>query len=155
MSLEIERKFLVAHLPDLGGMKSFKVRQGYLTQPADSTELRLRQMNDTFFLTLKGEGDLVRIEREVEISAAQFAVFWPETRGRRVEKQRFNGQLPGGQEFELDVFEGNLAALRLVEIEFGSEDDAHQFQPPDWFGAEVTGARQYKNKVLAVEGLPI
>ncbi|MFY2826301.1 CYTH domain-containing protein [Ruegeria sp. MALMAid1280] len=155
MSTEIERKFLVADLPDLSGTEKAVVRQGYLTAPDDSTELRLRQKNDTYYLTLKGGGALVRVEREAEISAEQFDTFWPETDGRRVEKERFTGQLPDGRVFELDVFQGDLAPLRLVEIEFQTEAEAEAYTPPEWFGADVTADKRYKNKMMATKGKPV
>ncbi len=154
MSTEVERKFLVADLPDLSGAQRALVRQGYLTAPDDSTELRLRQMNEKFYLTLKGCGDMVRIEREAEISAEQFETFWPETVGRRLEKERFTGRLPDGRVFELDVFLGDLAPLRLVEVEFNTVAEAQDYTPPDWFGADVTVDKRYKNKIMAIDGAP-
>ena len=154
MSEEIERKFLVADMPDLRTAQKAIVRQGYLTAPDDSTELRLRQKNERYYLTLKGGGGLVRVEREAEISAAQFETFWPETEGRRVEKERYTGQLSDGRVFELDVFLGNLASLRLVEVEFTSEAEAINFAPPAWFGSDVTDDKRYKNKTMATAGPP-
>ncbi len=154
MSTEIERKFLVAEVPDLSGAKKAVVRQGYLTAPEDSTELRLRQKNDSHFLTLKGGGGLVRVEREAEISSEQFETFWPETKGRRVEKARYTGMLPDGHVYELDIFEGDLAPLCLVEVEFASEAQALDYTPPSWFGADVTEDKRYKNKNLAISGRP-
>ncbi|WP_171234124.1 CYTH domain-containing protein [Ruegeria sp. HKCCA6837] len=154
MSKEIERKFLVAAAPDLSNAQKAVVRQGYLTAPDDSTELRLRQKDDAFFLTLKGGGGLVRVEREAQITAKQFETFWPETEGRRVEKERYTGRLPDGLMFELDIFSGDLAPLRLVEVEFDSEEDAEAFVPPEWFGADVTEDKRFKNKTMATKGIP-
>ena len=113
MSKEIERKFLVAELPDLTHAKKALVRQGYLTAPGDSTELRLRQKNESYFLTLKGSGGMVRVEREAELTAAQFQTFWPETTGRRVEKDRFTGALPDGRVFELDRVQGRSGTAAI------------------------------------------
>lgn len=154
MSTEIERKFLVSVMPELGETEKAVVRQGYLTAPEDSTELRLRQKNDRFFLTLKGSGAMVRVERESEITAEQFNTFWPETEGRRVEKDRYIGKLPDGRVFELDVFRGDLAPLCLVEVEFETEAEAEGYSPPDWFGADVTADNRYKNKTMAINGVP-
>ena len=154
MSMEIERKFLVAELPDLSGTQKAVVRQGYLTAPDDSTELRLRQKNDTCYLTLKGSGGIARVEREAEITREQFETFWPETAGRRVEKERYTGTLPDGHVFELDIFLGDLAPLRLVEVEFSSEAEARAYTPPDWFGTDVSEDKRYKNKTMAINGIP-
>lgn len=153
--MEIERKFLVAVLPDLADAEPVSVRQGYLTRPEDSVEMRLRQKGETFFLTLKsGEMGLVREERETVIDRAQFDTFWAATEGRLIEKTRWTGELADGSVFELDLFDGRHAPLRLVEVEFASRAAAEAFVPPDWFGAEVTGERGYSNKVMAFEGLP-
>lgn len=153
-SVEIERKFLVQHLPDLGRASRAVIRQGYLTQPTDSVEIRLRQKDETCFLTLKSDGETVRVERETEISQAQFETLWPETEGRRVEKERWTGGLPGGLSFELDLFSGALDTLRLVEVEFDAETAATAFAAPDWFGADVTQDKRFKNKALALDGVP-
>ena len=146
---EIERKFLVAAFPD-GDMQAVPIRQGYLTLDTDSVELRLRQRGDDYFMTLKSVGGMSRDETEVAIDEAQFSAFWPATTGRRIEKTRHVGKLPGGQVFELDVFAGALAPLMLVEVEFPSEIMARAFTPPPWFGAEVTEDKRYKNKALAL-----
>lgn len=151
---EIERKFIVSQLPDLQEATSAVIRQGYISQPGDSVSMRLRQADQTFFLTVKrGEG-AIRAECEAEITADQFEAFWPLTEGRRVKKTRWTGGLATGDLFELDVFAGSLASLRLVEVEFATEEAAAAFQPPDWFGRDVTESPAFGNKALATYGLP-
>jgi len=146
---EIERKFLVkGPVPD--GLPSEPIRQGYLTVGSDSVEVRLRQKGDRHFLTVKSEGGLVRDEYEIVIDAAQFELLWPTTQGRRIEKNRHTGTLASGQTFELDIFTERLAPLRLVEVEFHSEEAAHAFTPPEWFGEEVTEDKRYRNRALAL-----
>lgn len=152
--LEIERKFLVRRLPDLTGARKSVIRQGYLTGPDDSVEIRLRQLDDALFLTLKSGEGTVRTERETTITREQFETLWPQTEGRRVEKERWTGQLPGGLSFELDRFLNDLAPLMLVEVEFATPQGAAAFLPPDWFGEDVTQNKAFKNKALAVAGAP-
>ncbi len=148
--IEIERKFRVRDLPALEGLKAVHVQQGYLTRTGDSVELRLRQADDRHFMTLKSDGGLERLEYEIAIDPAQFETLWPATKGRRVEKIRHVGRLPGGEIFELDVFAGKLAPLILVEVEFASLEAARSFTAPDWFGTEVTDDALFKNKSLAM-----
>lgn len=150
--LEIERKFLVSTMPDLAAASRSSLRQGYLTVPEDSVEVRLRQADETFILCVKfGEG-IVRGEREIEISEAQFGTLWPQTEGRRVEKTRWAGQLEEGLTYELDIFAGDLAPLVMVEVEFRSEAEANRFVAPDWFGRDVSTDKRFGNKALAVSG---
>lgn len=151
---EIERKFLVRALPDLGRARKSVIRQGYLTGPDDSVEIRLRQLDDNLFLTLKSGEGTVRTEREIPVTGDQFDALWPQTAGRRVEKHRWTGALPDGLTFELDQFLGDLAPLLLVEVEFADLATADGFSAPDWFGRDVTDDKAFKNKSLAVNGAP-
>jgi CYTH domain-containing protein len=60
----------------------------------------------------------------------------------------------GGLRIEVDVYDGALTGLVLAEVEFATEQDSAAFEPPDWFGAEVTEDARYKNRALAVDGRP-
>lgn len=146
---EIERKFLVRG-PVPEGLVGRPIRQGYITAASDTAEVRLRQKGEACFLTIKSGGGLVRDEHEIAIGAAEFETLWQLTEGRRVEKTRYTGRLADGLEFELDVFEGHLAPLMLVEVEFPSEAAARAFIPPDWFGEDVTEDKSYRNSALAL-----
>jgi adenylate cyclase len=42
----------------------------------------------------------------------------------------------------------------VVEVEFASRQEAEAFDPPDWFGAELTGAAGWSNAALARHGAP-
>ncbi|GCD20785.1 CYTH domain-containing protein [Cellulomonas algicola] len=149
---EIERKFLLASVPD-GTGRWVRVRQGYLAQDARAA-VRVREVAGRFWLTCKrGEG-IVREEWEVELSAAQWEQLWPATGGARVEKDRGRVDLDGAVAV-VDVFDGPLAGLRLAEVEFPTRASAHAFVPPPWVGAEVTDDPRYGNRSLAVRGLPV
>ena len=151
---EIERKFLLAKMPDIDLQSTTCIRQGYITQSRDSVEIRLRQKGDAFFMTFKRGQGLVRDEAEIKIDASDFNHLWPLTRDRRVEKQRSKAILENGLIVEIDEFSGVLAGLLVCEVEFGDETQAKAFVPPQWFGADVTEDGRYKNKSLAEKGLP-
>ena len=57
-----------------------------------------------------------------------------------------------GYPVELDVYQGSLAGLVVVEIEFETAEESQRFSPPAWFGKEVTEDRYYKNSNLALNG---
>lgn len=152
--VEIERKFLVARMPDVGDARRSSLRQGYVTRPEDSVEVRLRQTDDGHVLCLKSGEGIVRGEREVTLSAAQFDALWPQTEGRRIEKTRWTGPLDDGLVYELDVFAGDLAPLVMVEVEFPSEEAAARFVPPAWFGRDISDDKRFRNKALAIAGAP-
>jgi adenylate cyclase len=94
-----------------------------------------------------------RREVEIELRQDQFEELWPLTEGKRVEKTRyFIEHAP--YTIELDVFEGDLEGLVVAEVEFGSEEEAEKFTPPDWFVKEVTWDSRYQNSNLARFGMP-
>lgn len=150
---EIERKFLVEAPPPLiNGRPSTRILQGYLAI-TDETEVRLRARGDDRLLTAKGGRGMVRREVTVPLTAEQFDEMWPLTDGRRVTKRRW--VVPHGDvEFEIDVFEGHLEGLVIVEVEFPTAEASTAFTPPDWCGPEVTHDEHYRNAALATQGRP-
>ena len=144
--MEIERKFLVKELPDLKGQKYSQIKQGYFSI---SPEKRVRQRDDKFFLTEKGEGDLIREEREWEIDEKTAQEYFARSKTYIIEKKRY--YLPYGKyTVELDIYEGHHAGLIVAEVEFDSEEEALAFAPPAWFGEDITKDKSYKNMVLAL-----
>jgi CYTH domain-containing protein len=153
--MEIERKFLVPEPPaDLDRWPSTRIEQGYVAIDPDRTEVRLRRWDDGCALAFKQGGGRSRTEEELLLDAEQFERLWPLTEGRRIEKRRHVVDGAGETNLELDVYSGALAGLVVVEVEFGSEQAADAFAPPDWFGREVTDDPRFKNQRLAVDGVP-
>lgn len=152
---EIERKFLVAPNPPQEVFTSQPgiIKQGYASIEPSGTEVRLRQLDDRYYLTIKSPGGIIRGEREIELSEQQFATLWPSTDGRRLSKARYNVKY-GVQTIEVDVYEPPLDGLIVAEVEFSDIVAANNFSPPEWFGKEVTGETRYKNQTLAVAKPP-
>lgn len=154
MASEIERSFLVPVLPSVDELgPGARLRQGYLAFDGQ-VEVRVRLSEGDARLTVKAGRGLHRTEVEVVLPAPDAEELWLLTEGRRVEKVRHRTNLPSGEVAEVDVYEGPLAGLATVEVEFASEDDAHAFAPPPWFGRDVTTEPGWSNADLAVHGLP-
>ena len=147
--MERERKFLVDHLPDDLGPAT-RLRQGYLAIDRD-VEVRLRDAGGERTLTVKQGGGRDRAEVELPLGADAFAELWPLTEDRRIEKDRHRVDLGDGLTAEVDRYVDR--SLVVVEVEFDDRDPA-AWQPPDWFGREVTGDHRYANATLAAEGGP-
>jgi len=152
---EIERKFLVTQLPNLSVAKHSTINQGYITHSDDSVEVRLRQKDSDFYLTIKQGAGLIRTEVETAIVLEQFSTLWPLTIGSRIEKERWTGNITNNLFYELDIFSGELESLQLVEVEFASIESAEKFIIPAWFGKEVTEDKRFKNKSLAMNKVNI
>ena len=146
---EIERKFLVRKLPDdLAAYPSTEISQGYLVSTDDGLQVRLRKKRELCSLTYKRGLGQVREEREVALTAEQFATLWPATEGKRLVKTRYDIPL-GDRVVEIDIYGGKHDGLVVAEVEFGDEASALDFQPPDWLGDDVTGDPRYSNQLLA------
>ena len=149
--IEIERRFLVEHLPhDLPS--PIRIEQAYLvTEPVS---VRVRRKDGARILTIKAGSGLTRTEIERELTDEEFDSLWRQQTELRIEKRRHELDLGGGHTAELDLFDGDLAGRRIVEVEFADEDAAAAFDPPDWFGVEVTDDGRYTNAALARHGWP-
>jgi CYTH domain-containing protein/CHAD domain-containing protein len=154
VSDEIERKFLVSALPESATTgRAKRIEQGYVAIGA-RTEVRLRRAGGRMTLTAKrGHGE-TRAEHEIALYKEQFEALWPLTAGRRLVKTRRLVALGDDLEAEVDIYEGALAGLVTVEVEFSSAQQSGSFQPPGWFGEELTGDPAYANQSLAAHGLP-
>ena len=147
--MEIERKFLVPRLPEGYDTHPFhQIEQAYLcTDPV----VRIRQEDEDFCLTYKGKGLLSREEYNLPLTREAYAHLLPKADGSVLTKKRYFIPLDNSDHLtiELDVFEGRYAGLILAEVEFPTEEEALSFQPPKWFGRDVTFTREYQNSRLA------
>ena len=143
--MEIERKFLVARLPELTEDTPKKViEQGYVsTWPV----IRIRRSNDDYILTIKGKGLLQREEFELMLDNEQYDTLKKKVDNYMICKTRY--LLPyNGYTIELDIFENQLQGLIVAEVEFPNLEAANSFSPPGWFGKDVTEDRRYQNSHL-------
>jgi CYTH domain-containing protein len=153
VATEIERKFLLRERPGpevLG--PGTTLRQGYLAEEGD-VEVRLRVEDGAATLTVKAGRGRSRTEVEVPVDPADAEALWAHTGGRRIDKVRHRVPVPGGVA-EVDVYGGALAGLLVAEVEFDSEAASEAFEPPAWFGPEVSGERGWSNAALARHGAP-
>jgi CYTH domain-containing protein/CHAD domain-containing protein len=152
--VERERKFLVRTVPDdLVYGAAVELRQGYLAAD-ERRSVRVRDSGTGgCTLTVKAGSGVERTELEWSITRQEFEAAWPHTDRQRIEKTRH--MIPfGGHVIELDVFGGDLDGLVVAEVEFDSSSDCDDFEPPAWFGPEVTDDGRYTNASLALHGLP-
>ena len=148
--MEIERKYLVKYLPEnLEKYEQKRISQGYIcTNPV----VRIRRSNDDYFLTYKSKGLMAREEYEMPLTAEAFEHMLPKIDGILIDKIRYMIPLNEKHVAELDIFQGTLAPLRLVEVEFESIEEANAFVPPALFGDDVTNSGEYHNSNLSKRG---
>ena len=147
--MEIERKFLISKLPEhLESFPCHQIEQGYLcTQPV----VRIRKQDDSYYLTYKSSGMMIREEYNLPLTAQSYEHLRPKADGILITKKRYC--IPyRNHTIELDIFEGELAPLILAEVEFSTKDEAVNFIPPEWFIEDVTHSILYHNSYLSEHG---
>ena len=152
--MEIERRFVVDHLPDgLTLDEGTPMRQGYLTM-GDTVTVRVRITATAAVLTVKAGTGMARTEVEVPLPMDEAEQLWSHTGGRSLSKTRHHVVLADGTSVDLDRYHGTLEGLVTVEVEFPDVASAECFAPPGWFGTEVTGRTEWSNATLARRGRP-
>lgn len=149
MAKETERKFLVLNPPNLEGLKYVDIRQGYVAiDPEAGNEVRVRQSDHQYILTIKSKGDLERLEVENELSKEDFEELWKVTNGRSLMKRRYYLPFQNWM-IEIDQYKGILEGLWVAEIEFDDITESNLFNTPAWMDREVTFDKRFKNQSLA------
>lgn len=147
--MEIERKFLTDLTKLPFNPKSFpfrEIEQGYL---CTSPVVRVRKDNNSYFLTYKSKGLMVREEYNLPLTEESYRHLIAKTDGRVIKKKRYMIPLEDSLTLELDIFENDLEPLVIAEIEFPDENTARSYQPPTWLGDDVTCSPLYHNSFLS------
>lgn len=154
--MEIERKYLVKTLPEnLSQYSHKKIEQGYLCH---KPTIRIRKSNEDYILTYKSRletepgiknSPLVNHEVELPLTKEAYHTLCQKTDHNMITKTRYLIPLRDGLTAELDVFEGFLKGLVMVEVEFPDLETADRFTAPDWFGKDLSGDRRFTNYQLS------
>lgn len=146
--MEIERKYRIMNPPaDYRAHPSSRIEQGYLcTEPV----VRVRRDGSSYYLTYKSKGLLTREEHNLPLTEEAYLHLRSKCDGLILEKTRYRIPMGGtGLTIELDEFHGAYEGLILAEVEFPDETQAMAFEPPDWFGEDVTFSGEYQNSRLS------
>lgn len=147
--MEIERKYLIerSKIPfDPTDYPCRHIEQGYLcTQPV----VRIRRDNDDYYLTYKSKGLLAREEYNLPLTREAYLHLKEKVDGHLITKKRYVIPLENNLNIELDFFSGFLEGMIFAEVEFPDETSANTFQPPNWFGEDVTCSSRYQNSTLS------
>ena len=154
--MEIERKYAVNALPeDLSQFMNKRIEQGYLCH---NPTIRIRKSNEDFILTYKSKfgvesvgdnGPAVNNEVELQLTEEAYLTLRNKTDGNMVYKTRYLIPLWDHLTAELDIFEGLLQGLVIVEVEFPDLESANQFKAPSWFGKDLSSDKRFTNYHLS------
>lgn len=148
MLREIERKFLIDTLPklsELNWLETQNIYQIYLATGREQIRARelVRGNSVEYTLTLKRGHGLLRDEVEVLINEDTYN----QLRAKSSELGKIRHVvLVGRATVSIDIY--HQLQLMVAEVEFPNEFEAKQFEPPAWFGKEITGVKKYENQYL-------
>ena len=146
MAIEIEKKFLIKHIPFNQVEYSHKITQGYILSDQKKV-IRVRQKNDEFFITIKGNnGSISRLEFEYKIPGEDANDLFQNFCEKGVIKKTRHYVHFKKHLWEIDEFHDQNEGLIVAEIELNSENE--KFQIPNWILKEVTTQSKYYNMNL-------
>lgn len=155
--IERERRWICTSLPLELVTETERITDLYVT----GSNLRLREARP-----LSDAPPLLRLTRKVDVDArtrlissinlqeSEFALLQAALVGCTIRKRRHRLRADQGTVLAVDEFEGSLAGLMLLEVEFPSLHSLEQFEVPLYAGAEVTGDSRFIGASLAAHGAP-
>lgn len=150
---EFERQFLLGDTPPPFTTCSYvDITQGYCQKPVP---LKLRQQGDDKMLVVKSGTPGHRRQWEHIPPVEVYERLWPCTAGRRMTFRRFTMDHHGWI-LDLDVCEGLLTGLILLEVESPTQALSDAYDHPGWLTQyvirEVTTDGRYRKRSLATTG---
>ena len=161
MKKEIERKYAVKYLPsDIHIEKIQQIEQAFLYKD-ENTIIRIRKVESKqeieYVYTVKTEGDIEydnqysigkKYEIESNITKELYEKLLKKKISNIIAKTRIVVPIPNNLEVEMDIYYGYLQGLLTAEVEFPNEEQANDFDKPDWLGEEI-GYKEFSNRKLA------
>ncbi len=157
---EIERKYLASpmlmRLIDRYQLTPHRIEQFYTHSDVQKT-VRYRKMDDTYYKTVKKGAGIVREEIEKEITKQTYKMKRKKHLGNIIKKSRYIME-DNGLHYDIDIYEGDLAGLYTLEVEFPDIKMLEHYRPPEEITAylleDVSEDARYKNGYLALHGIP-
>lgn len=141
VQIELERTFLAKYMPaQIDGAHSEIIIDTYIPGNADHAKLRLRRKGGLYEMTKKepvsGDDSSQQTEHTVPLSPEEYKVL-STVSDKTASKRRYYCTFFGNNA-EVDVYQGSLEGLVLIDFEFESAQAMQAFQPPEVCLAEVT-----------------
>jgi len=139
--IELEKTYLAKELPsELKNCKSKEIIDIYIPKSSEHPTLRIRKNGNKYEMTKKepvNEGDAShQKEQTIILKESEFNEL-AKLDGKKAHKIRYFYE-HNGRTAEIDVFQGHLKGLVLVDFEFDSLEEKDGFDMPDFCLADVT-----------------
>lgn len=150
--IELELTYLAKEIPtEIYKTTPVNLVDIYMPDTANHPILRLRKKGNTYEITKKfpvdGADSSRQYEHTITLTEAEYTAL-SKCDGRKVEKDRYKINI-GGYSAEVDVFNGELAGLVVIDFEFSDEDSKNSFVAPAVCLADITQAEWIAGGILA------
>jgi len=154
--IEYERTYLAKYVPtDLGQCRSKEIIDVYIPVTSERPKLRLRKNGDNYEMTKKqpvtGKDSSEQEEQTIILTEEEFKAL-AKIEGKKVHKIRYVYPFNGGLA-EIDVFQGPLKGLVLIDVEFPSREENDAFAMPDFCLSDVTQEKTFAGGMLCGKSL--
>ncbi len=139
--IELERTYLAKYLPkELMNCNSKEIIDIYIPKSSVHPTLRIRKNGSEYEITkkepVKGNDSSHQREQTIILTESEFREL-AQIDGKRVSKIRYCYNY-NGRTAEIDVFQGPLKGLVVVDFEFKEIGEKDSFEMPDFCLADVT-----------------
>jgi CYTH domain-containing protein len=138
-------------LKNLEGLSFKEMIDIYIPVLAHHPTLRIRKSGEKYEITKKQpvkEGDSShQLETTIPLTTEEYADL-NKLKGKRIFKNRYLYK-EGGYTYEVDVFQGALKGLVVVDVEFKSNEEKSKFKTPSWALADITHEKFMAGGILA------
>jgi len=101
----------------------------------------------------KDDMGLAREEVEFFIASEEYDELLKKQVGTTIYKTRYQFYEEGVL-ITIDIYSQDFKGLAVAEVEFKAVVHAEGYNPPGWFGKEITSDKRYKNASLSRNGMP-
>lgn len=141
--IELENRYLARKLPEgLKNCKSKEIIDIYFPKSDPHPKLRIRKDGDKYEATkkepIRGDAKSFGFEEQTIILTENEFKDLLQIDGRKVHKIRYYYDHKG-RTAQIDVFQGPLKGLVIVDFEFETMEEKNSFEIPDFCLANITG----------------
>jgi len=139
--IELEKTYLAKEIPkELKDCKYKEIIDIYIPKDKNHPSLRIRKYGGRYVITKKEpseDGDASKqLEQTIVLREDEFKEFM-KLEGKKTHKIRYQYNYKD-RIAEIDVFQGSLKGLIVVDFEFETEEEKNSFEIPDFCLADVT-----------------
>ena len=137
---EHEKTYLIKKLPDLSNCEHKEIIDIYIPTNQVHPTLRIRKTGDKFEITKKepiADDPSHQKEETTTLTAEEFEELSIKLEGKRLQKLRYFYHFQG-HTAEIDVFQGKLKGLVVVDFEFDTVEEKNSFEMPDFCLVDIT-----------------